>query len=65
MSFCLIAPRLPPAIFWPSSALSWFTSIRKSRAAAEVQRICGSGRKLGLDLETAPRSGIPSSERGL
>ena len=22
MSFCLIAPRLPPAIFWPSSALS-------------------------------------------
>jgi DNA polymerase-1 len=27
----------------------------KGRAAAEVQRICGSGRKLGLDLETAPR----------
>ena len=27
----------------------------EGRAAAEVQRICGSGRKLGLDLETAPR----------
>src|SRR6266550_4674665 len=25
------------------------------RAAAEVQRICGSARTLGLDLETAPR----------
>jgi DNA polymerase I-like protein with 3'-5' exonuclease and polymerase domains len=27
----------------------------EGRAAAEVQRICGSGRTLGLDLETAPR----------
>jgi DNA polymerase I-like protein with 3'-5' exonuclease and polymerase domains len=28
----------------------------EGRAAAEVERLCGSGRKLGLDLETAPRS---------
>src|SRR5262245_1750764 len=27
----------------------------EGRAAAEVRRLCGSGRKLGLDLETAPR----------
>ena len=27
----------------------------EGRAAAEVQRVCGSGRTLGLDLETAPR----------
>jgi len=27
----------------------------EGRAAAEVQRLCGSGTKLGLDLETAPR----------
>jgi hypothetical protein len=28
----------------------------EGQAAAEVQRLCASGRKLGLDLETAPRS---------
>jgi len=28
----------------------------EGQAPAEVQRICGSARKLGLDLETAPRS---------
>ena len=28
----------------------------EGRAAAEVQRICGSAKTLGLDLETAPRS---------
>src|SRR5262249_57667840 len=27
----------------------------EGRVAAELQRLCGSGTKLGLDLETAPR----------